>query len=68
MEAQNIMGREALLIETAPQSDDSPILLFSPEQGGWHTGVKFKDIWLAYIDTSIRLRPTHWLPLPPEPD
>jgi hypothetical protein len=68
MEVRNTMQLEALPIETAPDADDFPILLFCPEQGGWHTAVKFKGLWLAYIDTSIRLRPTHWLPVPSEPE
>jgi hypothetical protein len=54
-------------ITTAPQEDDRPLLLFCPEQGGWHTGVWFLGKWLAYIDTSVVLRPSHWLPVPADP-
>lgn len=54
-------------IANAPQREDGPLLLFCPEQGGWHTGVWFRGVWLAYIDTSTRLNPTHWLPMLPEP-
>jgi hypothetical protein len=46
-------------ISTAPEEDDKPILLFCPEQGGWHTGVWFRGKWLAYIDMSVVLRPSH---------
>jgi hypothetical protein len=38
------------------------LLLCCPEQGGWHTGVRFEGRWLAQISTEIELRPTHWLP------
>jgi hypothetical protein len=54
-------------MSTAPQEDDRPLLLFCPEQGGWHTGVWFLGKWLAYIDTSVVLLPTHWLPVPSDP-
>jgi hypothetical protein len=54
-------------ISTAPHEEDAPLLLFCPEQGGWHTGVWFLGKWLAYIDTSVVLQPSHWLPIPPEP-
>ena len=29
-------------IEGAPPMDDLVLLLFCPEQGGWHTGVRFE--------------------------
>jgi hypothetical protein len=54
-------------ISTAPQEEDWPLLLFCPDQGGWHTGVWFWGKWLAYIDTSTVLEPSHWLPVPPDP-
>jgi hypothetical protein len=55
-------------IPSAPTDEEQPLLLFCPEQGGWHTGVCFRGIWLAYIDSCTRLSPTHWLPFPQEPD
>ena len=54
-------------ISTAPQVDDQPLLLFCPDQGGWHTGVWFRGKWLAYIDSSVVLEPSHWLPVPADP-
>jgi hypothetical protein len=54
-------------ISTAPEEDDKPILLFCPDQGGWHTGVWFRGKWLAYIDMSVVLEPSHWLPVPADP-
>ena len=51
----------------APPMDDLVLLLFCPEQGGWHTGVRFEGRWLAHISTEIVLRPTHWLPAPADP-
>jgi hypothetical protein len=54
-------------ISTAPHEDDQPLLLFCPDQGSWHTGVWFRGKWLAYIDTSVVLNPSHWLPVPTDP-
>jgi hypothetical protein len=54
-------------IQTAPREESSPLLLYCPEQGGWHTGVWFYGKWLAYIDTSIVLEPTHWTYPPTAP-
>jgi hypothetical protein len=30
---------DARQIDTAPREDGYPMLLFCPEQGGWHTGI-----------------------------
>jgi hypothetical protein len=54
-------------IEGAPPMDGLVLLLFCPDQGGWHTGVRFEGRWLAHISTEIVLRPTHWLPAPADP-
>lgn len=54
-------------ISTAPEENDKPLLLFCPDQGGWHTGVWFRGKWLAYIDMSVVLQPSHWLPVPTDP-
>ena len=55
-------------IGTAPTIDNPPLLLFCPEQGGWHSGIWFYGKWLAYIDDSIILHPTHWMHAPFDPD
>jgi hypothetical protein len=55
-------------IATAPEGHNPPVLLFCPDQGGWHAGIWFYGKWLAAIDTSTILNPTHWLPSPPEPE
>src|SRR5215203_6077885 len=54
-------------ISNSPQDHDQPFLLFCPEQGGWHIGIWFLGKWLAYIDTSTVLEPSHWSPVPPDP-
>ena len=54
-------------IQTAPTIENVPLLLWCPDQGGWHTGVWFGGVWFAYIDTSIALEPSHWLYLPADP-
>jgi hypothetical protein len=47
--------------------DNFVLLLFCPDQGGWHTGVRFEGRWFANIATQIVLRSTHWLAAPPDP-
>jgi hypothetical protein len=54
-------------ISSVPQDHDKPFLLYCPEQGGWHIGIWFLGKWLAYIDTSTVLQPSHWSPVPPDP-
>ena len=57
-------------IATAPHSgqDAEPqvLLLFCPEQGGWHTGVFWEGAWRLHYDLKTVLRSTHWLPAPAE--
>ena len=59
-----------LAIETAPKLEldhgPVPILLFCPDEGGWHTGVWFAGVWRLYADIERVLEPTHWLPAPPD--
>lgn len=54
-------------IQTAPQMENFPLLLYCPDQGGWHTGVWFGGVWLAHIDNSISLEPSHWMYPPADP-
>src|SRR5215211_1106822 len=54
-------------IEGAPPINDLVLLPFCPEQGGWHTGVRFEGRWVAHLSTDMELWPTHWLPAPPDP-
>jgi hypothetical protein len=59
----------ARLIATAPTDDpERTLLLFCPEQGGWHTGVFVEGRWLDFATLTLALEPTYWLPEPPEPD
>ncbi len=57
-------------IETAPKleldHEPVPILLFCPDEGGWHTGVWFEASWRLHADIERVLEPTHWLPAPPD--
>jgi hypothetical protein len=56
-------------IETAPRArhTEMPLLLWCPDQGGWHTGVWFEHRWLDSVELDMELRPTHWMPAPPPP-
>jgi hypothetical protein len=46
---------------------EKPLLLFCPEEGGWHVGVFFEGQWVDLASLTIKLEPTHWMPIPPEP-
>jgi hypothetical protein len=51
-------------IQTAPRQPEVSVLLFCPEQGGWHLGEWWtldRPRWVAVIDASIELEPTHWM-------
>jgi hypothetical protein len=53
------------------------ILVYCPDEGGWHSGVWlraayyegvwFRQGWRAATDHDLELRPTHWLPYPDKP-
>jgi hypothetical protein len=52
-------------INTAPEHDEETVvLLYCPEQGGWHTGVYFEGKWRLHFEVRFVLEPTHWLPAP----
>jgi hypothetical protein len=48
---------EAPAIETAPREPDTSMMLFCPDQGGWHVGewwnVEEPGRWVASIDVSL---------------
>lgn len=54
-------------IETAPRALESRILLWCPDEGGWHSGEWFQGRWVSSACLTEVLEPTHWLPLPPDP-
>jgi hypothetical protein len=54
-------------IATAPHEEDRPILVYCANYHSWHSAVWFRGKWLAYVDTSTVLEPTHWLEAPPDP-
>ena len=54
-------------ISTAPQEDDRPLLLFCPEQGGWHTGEWYQGAWTDALTRVKNLDPTYWLDYPGDP-
>ena len=52
-------------IETAPVDDpERVLLLFCPEQGGWHTGIFWEGCWRLHFDVEAVLVPTHWKEAP----
>ena len=56
-------------IKSAPKCAELSLLLFCPEQGGWHTGewVAETGDWRSVISWDDRLQPTHWMSVPSEP-
>jgi hypothetical protein len=56
-------------INTAPEQDEEAVvLLYWPEQGGWHTGVYFDGSWRLHFELNVVLEPTHWAPAPRDVD
>ena len=47
---------------TAEHADPVLLLLYAPEQGGWHTGFWSAGRWRTRLAPEVELQPTHWLP------
>ena len=67
----SIMGQLVQPIETAPlpgpNAEPLVLLLYCPEDGGWHSGVWWNGAWRLHHDLHTGLRPTHWALTPPDP-
>jgi hypothetical protein len=48
--------------------EQTRLLLFCPEQGGWRQGVYREGRWLDFLTLTEELEPTGWLPLSPDPE
>ena len=55
-------------IAAAPRRPQHRVLLYCPEQGGWHTGEWRGGGWLDSKTLTQELEPSHWTEVPPEPD
>jgi hypothetical protein len=60
------VGLTAQPMATAPRERERTVLLYCPEQGGWHTGEWFEGRWVSSADIETTLEPTHWMATPPE--
>ena len=49
------------------KAPESRVLLFCPEQGGWHTGEWWEGEWRSSACLAEALEPTHFALLPEEP-
>ena len=56
------------LIATAPREPGRILLLYCPEQGGWHTGEWHEGVWTDALTRIKNLEPTHWIGVPPSPE
>jgi hypothetical protein len=54
-------------IETAPKLPNSPLLLYCPNQGGWHIGEWIALRWTDPASWQF-LSPTHWIEMPDAPE
>lgn len=70
--ADSVLERLVRSMESAriPEPEDEPevLQLYCPQQGGWHTGLWFEGAWRAYVNLELRLAPTHWAPVLPDPE
>jgi hypothetical protein len=57
-------GKAPHPISSAPKETERTLLLYCPEQGGWHVGKWLLDKWAATIGTEHLLNPTHWMDVP----
>ena len=68
LRAQDEAGQQP--IATAPREHERSLLLFCPEQGGWHVGQWWavdQARWVALVADAIELEPTHWMAAPSDP-
>ena len=55
-------------IASAPKEPERALLLYCPEQGGWHTGEWRQGEWTDALTRAKHLKPTHWTDVPPRPE
>jgi hypothetical protein len=55
-------------IGTAPEEPNRTVLLWCPQQGGWHTGQwqSRQGCWVSTAAPEKRLQPTLWMDAPPQ--
>jgi hypothetical protein len=55
-------------IDTAPRLSGRALLLYCPEQAGWHSGTWCAGRWVSTADVELELEPTHWTDVPGSPE
>ena len=65
--AEALIADRPKRIETAPRLSRRVVLLYCPEQAGWHTGTWEDGGWVSSADTETVLEPTHWTNVPEPP-
>jgi hypothetical protein len=51
---------------SAPRDQERRLLLWCPEQGGWHTGEWWEGSWRNSLSLIDVLEPVSWTELPPD--
>jgi hypothetical protein len=54
-------------IDKAPREEGEPLMLFCPEQGGWHSGTWFEGRWLDFLTLHQELHPSYYAEMLPDP-
>ena len=55
-------------IDTAPREEGGPLMLFCPEQGGWHSGTWWMGRWVDFLTLREELHPSHYSEMLPDPE
>ena len=55
-------------IDAAPREEGEPLMLFCPEQGGWHSGTWWMGRWVDLLTLREELHPSHYAEMLPDPE
>src|SRR5829696_5262441 len=61
------LGEGPHTISSVSKESERALLLYCPEQGGWHVGRWLVEKWAATVAPEHLLKPTHWMDVPASP-